>query len=166
MFNTKWPALENVDGNLSFSAAAMRGRLYQGSIREAVFSDARLHVPDIKAPVMALQTSLTGPVADMLDFAQTGPLASVIGRAFGNSTGSGTSRLDLDLQVPMRNDLKSRRTVDGNVALNNARITSKTFGADLESVTGNVGFNSSGIVIDGMQVRYQGRPLTVKAVQE
>ena len=165
-FNTKWPALKNVDGNLSFSAAAMRGRLYQGSIREATFSDARLHVPDIKAPVMALKTSLTGPVSDMLEFAQTGPLASLIGRAFGNSTGSGTSLLNLDLQVPMKKELKDRRSIDGSVVLNNARINSKTFGVDLESVSGDVRFNPSGIVTDSLQASYQGRPLSIKAIQE
>jgi len=165
-FDTEWPALENVDGNLSFSAAAMRGRLYQGSIREATFSDARLHVPDIKAPVMAIKTSLTGPVSDMLDFAQTGPMANLIGRAFGNSTGSGTSRLNLDLQVPMKKELKDQRSIDGSVALNNARINSKTFGVDLESVSGDVRFNPSGIITDSLQASYQGRSLSIKAIQE
>jgi len=165
-FHTEWPALKKIDGNLSFSAAAMRGRLYQGSVREATFSDARLHVPDLKAPVMALNTSLTGPVSDMLDFAQTGPLAGLIGRAFGNSTGSGTSRLNLDLQVPMRGDLKDQRSIDGSVVLNDAKINSKTFGVDLESVTGDVRFNSSGIVTDGLQVSYQGLPLSINAIQE
>ncbi len=165
-FNTKWPALKNVDGNLSFSAAAMRGRLYEGSIREATFSDARLHVADTKAPVMSIDGSLIGPVSDMLDFAQTGPMASLIAGAFGKSTGSGTSRLDLDLQVPMKKALNDRLSIDGSVALNGARIKSKTFGVDLESVSGDVRFNRSGIVADKLQVSYQGLPLSIKAIQE
>ena len=165
-FHTKWPALENVDGNLKFSAAAMRGRLTQGSMRDAEISDARLYVPDIKAPVMSIDGSLIGPVSDMLDFAQTGPLASLIARAFGNSTGSGTSRLNLDLQVPMIVRLKDQLSIDGSVVLNNAQINSKTFGVNLESVTGDVRFNRSGIITDQLQVSYQGLPLSIKAIQE
>jgi len=98
---------------------------------------------------MAIQAGLNGPVSDMLDFAQTGPLASLISGAFGNSTGSGTSLLNLDLHV----------------VLNNANIYSKTFGVDLESVSGDVRFNPSGIITDGLQVSYQGRPLSINVLQ-
>ena len=37
-FNPDWPAVTQMDGNLSFSSTSVRGRVYQGSIREARFS--------------------------------------------------------------------------------------------------------------------------------
>lgn len=165
-FKPDWPAVENMDGNLSFTTQALRGRVYQGTIRRAQFSDARLFIPDLKNPVAELQANAIGPLADMLDFAQTGPLARFIGKAFGNSTGSGTSRLALDVAVPLTKSLKDKLAIDGEVVLDNAQIASKTFGIELESATGNLRFNRRGVVVDDMLVRYQGLPLSVNAIQQ
>lgn len=165
-FKPDWPAVREMDGNLSFSSAAMRGRVYQGAIRDAKFSDGRLFIPDFTQPILELQANAIGPLADMLDFAQTGPLAPRIGKVFGNSTGSGTSRLVLDAKIPLRKDLRNKLAFDGEVVLDNAQISSETFGIDLESATGNVRFNRRGVMLDDVLVRYQGLPLSVNAIQE
>ncbi len=165
-FRPDWPAVTEVDGNLSFSSSSMRGRVYQGSIRQARFSDARLFLPDFKQPVIEVQANAIGPLADMLDFAQTGPLAPKIGKVFGNATGAGTSRFALDLKVPLKKELRDELVVDGEAHLDNAQISSSTYGIDLESATGKLKFNRRGITVDNMQVRYQGLPLSVNAIQE
>lgn len=165
-FKPDWPAARRMDGNVSFSSSAMRGRVYKGSIREARFSDARLFVPDFLAPVIEVQSSAIGPVADLLDFVQTGPLAPSIGGVFGKSTGTGTSRFSLDLKVPLDSSLPDELFVDGEVFLENAQINSSAFGLDLDSVTGKVKFNRNGVTFDDMVVRYQGLPMSVSAVQE
>ena len=165
-FKEDWPAAEAMDGNLSLTAGALRGRVYKGRLRQAQFSDARVFIPDFTAPVLALQTNAIGPVADMLDFAQRGPLAPKIGPAFGDATGSGTSRLALDLQIPLTSKLSERLSVDGAVVLDNAQLQSRDYGVDLDSASGKVGFNKRGIVVDDLQVRYQGLPLDVTASQQ
>ena len=165
-FKSDWPAAEAMDGNLSLTAGALRGRVYKGRLRQAQFSDARVFIPDFTAPILGLQTSAIGPVADMLDFAQRGPLASKIGPAFGNASGSGTSRLALDLQIPLTSKLSERLSVDGEVVLDNAQLQSSDYGFELESATGKVGFNKRGIVANDLQVRYQGLPLDVTASQQ
>ncbi len=165
-FRPDWPAATAMDGNVSFSTTSMRGRVYQGSIREADFSDARLFLPNFRQAILEIQANAIGPVVDMLDFAQTGPLAPRIGKIFGNSTGSGTSRLALDLRVPLKKELREMLVVDGEMILDNAQISSSNYGIDLESVTGKLGFNRQGVTVDDMLVRYQGLPLAVNAIQE
>ncbi len=165
-FKPDWPAVEDMDGNLSFSAAAMRGRVYQGSFREAKFSDARLFVADFKAPVLELQTNAIGPLADMLGFIQTGPMAEKIGRAFGDATGSGTSRVTLNVDVPLKKKLQDKLAFNGEILLDNAQINARRFGVNLESASGKVRFNRNGILIDDLLVRYQGLPLAVSATQQ
>ncbi len=161
-FHPEWPVATGVDGNLTFDARSLRSRIYQGSMREASFSDTRLHISDFGEPVLDLQTSATGAVDDMLDFAQRGPLAGKIGSFFGNATGSGTSRLALDAEIPLRRELKEKLAIDGNIVLDNASIDSRDFGLDLESVSGDIGFNRRGIKMDNVRARYLGVP--VKAV--
>ena len=165
-FRHDWPVATQMDGNLIFNAKSMRGRIYQGAIREARFSDARLYLPDFKNPLLELQTNAIGPLDDMLDFAQRGPLANRIGGFFGDAKGSGASRLSLDLIVPLKRELKDQLVVNGSVLLENAQVNARKFSLDLESVTGEVRFNRQGVLLDDLLVRYLGIPVKVNAVQK
>ncbi len=164
-FRPDWPVARQMDGNLIFNAKSLRGRIYQGALRDARFSDARLFVADFKAPLLELQTNAIGPLDDMLDFAQRGPLAKKIGNLFGDASGSGASRLALDLVVPLKRELKDQLKVDGSVLLENAQINARRFALDFESVTGEVKFNRQGVLLDDLLVRYLGIPVKVNAVQ-
>jgi len=165
-FRPDWPPVKEVDGNVSLTARSMRGRVYKGGIRSAQFNDARLHIADFKDPLLTLQTNAIGPLSDMLDFAQTGPLAPKIGAFFGEATGSGTSRVAFDLAIPLRPGQRERLVVNGETVLDNAQISMDKFGIDLDSATGNIGFNRRGLVIDDLKVRYGGLPLEINATQK
>jgi uncharacterized protein (TIGR02099 family) len=165
-FRPDWPVARQMDGNLTFNANSMRGRVYQGAMREARFSDARMLIADFKTPTLELQTNAIGPLDDLLDFAQRGPLAGKIGRFFGDAKGVGASRLELDLTLPLKRELRDRLDFDGVVRLESAQIDAKQFGLDLESVTGKVRFNRGGVLIDDLLVRYLGIPVKVNATQK
>lgn len=164
-FKAGWPRATDMDGNLTFNTQSMRGRVYQGAMRKARFSDARLYIADLQNPVLDFQTNAIGPLDDMLDFAQRGPLAEEIGEFFGDATGGGASRLELDVAIPLKGELDDQLRVDGKVVLENAQINAAEFGLDLESVTGEVSFNQEGVEFDGLLVRYLGVPVRVDAVQ-
>ncbi len=165
-FKSDWPAATGMDGNLIFDSKSLRGRVYQGALRKAQFSDARLFIADFEKPVLELQTNAIGPLDDILDFAQTGPLAEDIGEFFGDATGSGASRLAFDVKVPLNKEVEDSLEVDGSVLLENAQIKAEEFGLNLESVTGKVNFNRKGVSFDSLFVRYLGLPLRVDAVQK
>ncbi len=165
-FRPDWPAATEMDGNITFDGKAMRGRVYQGAIREARFSDARLYIADFKSPVLELQTNAIGPLNDMLDFVQRGPLAKKIGSFFGDATGSGASRMALDLSIPLKREQLKLLRIDGSMHIENAQINAARFGLDFESVTGKINFNRQGVSFDSLLVRYLGIPLEVNAVQK
>ncbi len=165
-FRPDWPAAVNMDGNVSFSTSGMRARVYQGNMRQAKFNDARLYIPDFKQAILELQYDAIGPLDDMLDFLQTGPLANKVGQFLGDATGDGVSRLAVDLKIPLKKELRDQLSVDGEVILDNAQLAAAKFGIDLESATGKLRFNRTGIEVDDLLVRYQGIPLDVKATQE
>ena len=131
-FLSDWPSANDMEGNISFTANAMRGQVYQGQLREAKFSDARVFIRELKQPVLELQTNAIGPVADMLDFAQTGPLAPQIGALFGDASGTGVSRLALDVKIPLNDKVTTELSVNGEVLLDNAQLMAKEFGIDIE----------------------------------
>jgi uncharacterized protein (TIGR02099 family) len=164
-FRTDWPAAMAMDGNVTFDGTSLRGRVYEGSMREAQFSDARLLIANVRKPVAQVTTNAIGPLDDMLDFLQTGPLRKRLSGVVDGATGDGVSRLSIDVDVPLSPAAEKPLRVDGTVHLKNAQVNSNRFGLDFESVSGKVNFNRSGVNIDDLWVRYLGVPVRVKAVQ-
>lgn len=164
-FRTDWPAAVAMDGNVTFDGTSLRGRVYEGSMREAQFSDARLLIANVRKPVAQVTTNAIGPLDDMLDFLQTGPLRKRLSGVVDGASGDGVSRLSLDVDVPLSPAAEKPLRVDGTVHLKNAQVNSSRFGLDFESVSGKVNFNRSGVNIDDLWVRYLGVPVRVSAVQ-
>ena len=165
-FLSDWPAVTAMDGNITFDGTSLHGRAYKGSMLEAQFSDARILIADVRKPLAQITTNAIGPLNDMLEFLQTGPLSSQLGSVVEGSSGDGVSRLALDLDVPLSDAALEPLRVDGTVHLKNAQVKSDPLGIDLESVSGKVNFNESGVTIDDLWVRYLGVPVRVKAVQQ
>lgn len=164
-FRTDWPAATAMDGNVTFDGTTVSGRAYKGSMREAQFSDARLQIADVRKPYAHVTTNAIGPLNDMLDFLQTGPLAQRLSGVLNGATGEGVSRLSLDVDVPLNQFAAKPLRVDGTVHLKNAQVDSSTLGLNFESVSGEVNFNQTGVDIDDLWVRYLGVPVRVKAEQ-
>ncbi len=165
-FRTDWPVATAMDGNITFDGTSLRGRVYKGSMREAQFSDARLLIANVQEPLAQITTNAIGPLDDMLDFLQTGPLAKRLGSVVDGSSGEGVSRLSLDLDVPLSPVVSKPLRVDGTVHMKNAQIKSSRLGLDFESVSGQVKFDTAGVKIDDLWVRYLGVPVRVKAVRK
>jgi len=165
-YHPDWPGVNHMDGNISFDGVRLQGRVYQGSVRDAQFSDARVFIADVWRPAVRLTTNAIGPVDDMLGFIQNGPLAKRLSNVVQGSNGEGIARLSLDLNVPLSASAATPLKVDGTIHLKNAQVASNPLGLDLESVSGKVNFNQSGVQIDDLWVRYLGVPVKVQAVQK
>ena len=164
-YHPEWPAVVSMDGNITFDGTSLRGRLYQGSVREARFSDARVVIANVYKPLVRVATNAIGPVDDMLQFVQTGPLAEQLSGVVQGTSGDGVARLSVDVDVPVSASVTQPLRVDGTVHLKNAQVASSPLGIDFESVSGKLNFTQEGVQIDDLWVRYLGVPVKVKAAQ-
>ncbi|MBX2825325.1 MAG: hypothetical protein KTR33_11395, partial [Gammaproteobacteria bacterium] len=125
---------------------------------------------NFRKPVLELTSAYQGPLQAVLDFAAQGPLKSMLAPAFGNTRGSGNTRVTVDTNIPLR-PKKFRGadeifSVDGRVRLAGNRLRFNRFKVGLSAVNGDIGFTQSGIDIDNMNARYLDQTVAIRAESE
>jgi uncharacterized protein (TIGR02099 family) len=98
-----WPRIDTVDADvvLDRRKVEVNGR---GSIFGARIARATVRIPDLasKDAHLLIDGTATGPLADMARFMAQSPLNARLGNLFSTTTASGTARLDLKLDIPLK----------------------------------------------------------------
>lgn len=151
-----WPALADVSGELVFRGTGMQIKDVQGRVqglpRLQVRADA--DIADFHAPEVRVQGRIAGPVADALTVVNTSPVAAMMNQALARATASGSTEVDLRLQLPLHQMARSQ--VQGSVALagNDVQVTPDT--PALTRARGVVQFSDRGFQLVGVQARALG----------
>jgi uncharacterized protein (TIGR02099 family) len=154
-FESPWPALAQVSGELIFDRASMevknaRARVYgfelsgvQGGIRNLA-----------EHATLQLEGSGRGPLADALRFVNASPVGHWIGDALARANASGNTDLRLALNVPLGDARQS--TVKGSLTLagNDLRLRPDT--PLLGAAKGRIDFSQRGFSIAGGGARVLG----------
>ncbi len=160
-----WPDLENASGSLYVDASGLNGSLNSATIRDASVRGGSLTLDNYLKPVLEVQAQADGPVPDMLDFMQTGPLRDSVGQHFGDAVGTGSGRLNLDLEIPLQGAIGDGLVVNGDVSVDNASVHAREYGLNLQNVTGRIGFTRDGVDTKNLAARYLGLPMQINAVR-
>ena len=160
-----WPDVENASGTLYVDASGLNGELYRGRIRGADVNRGAITLDNYFKPVLDVQAQADGPVPDMLDFMQRGPLREGVGQYFGDAVGSGNGSLNLDLQIPLRGSIADGLVVNGDITLDNASVQAREYGLKLQNVSGQIGFTRDGVDTKNLAARYLGLPMQINAVR-
>ncbi|WCM88643.1 YhdP family protein [Acidovorax sp. NCPPB 3576] len=152
-----WPALTELTGDLIFDRSTMAVKGASGSFAgtpKLRVNKVEARIPDLAHTVVAVNADARGPLADMLSFVTTSPLARITGNALDKTTANGTADLQLALSLPISHIDQSK--VQGSVTLagNDVRIA-----PDAPAITrarGAVQFTDTGFTLAGMQGRALG----------
>ena len=114
--DSSWPAMEQVNGELVFERGSMRIRNARAKVLGYELSAVNGGIKDlVQQPVLALEGSGRGPMAELLRFIKLSPVGEWIGKGLQDATASGAATLKLALQIPL--DDVERSTVKGSVLL-------------------------------------------------
>ncbi|MDB5897531.1 MAG: hypothetical protein JWP41_1133 [Ramlibacter sp.] len=151
-----WPALADLAGELVFQGNGMQvkgvtGRA-QGAARLLVQAEAQ--IPDFHEPQVLVNGRIKGTLTDSLAVVNNSPISAMLNHALDRSTGTGSSEVDLHLQLPLH-DL-SHSQVQGTVTLpgNDVQITPDS--QVLARARGAVQFSEKGFQLAGVQARSLG----------
>ncbi len=164
-YRNGWPDLEDTSGSLYVDASGLQGSLYGGKIRDSNINSGSISLESYLKPVLAVQAQADGPLPDLLDFMQTGPLRQEVGVHFGDARGSGRGLVNLDLQIPLRGSIARGLVVKGDIAVENASVNAREYGLKLQNVSGRIGFTRDGVDIRNLAARYLGLPMQINAVR-
>ncbi len=159
-----WPAVENGNGRVELSGFSLKSTTTSGTMDGMKLVSAVARIADLKNPYLELESSTTGKLKQMIDFANSGPLASLLRPALANTSGTGAARVDVALELPLklkRNEFGKPigRLVDdlklnGNVFLKGNSFSLPTADVTANSITGAVGFNERGVRISNLNALY------------
>ncbi len=152
-----WPLLDNLQGELIFNRQSLEVRAVQGSVAgldglQLMRGSAR--VPNLAAPVVEVNTSIKGPLAQGLKFINTSPVSNMLGDALLQSTASGSADYSMHLLLPLANLDKS--TVQGNLTLSGNDVQFTTNTPVLGRLKGALTFTENSFRVSTAQARMLG----------
>jgi uncharacterized protein (TIGR02099 family) len=154
-FDSPWPALTQVSGELVFDRAAMEVRNARARVGGFELTGVQGGIRNLAAhPLLALEGNGQGALAEALRFVNASPVGHWIGDALAQSSASGPADLRLALAIPLA-DAK-QATVKGSVTLagNDLRIRPDT--PLLGAARGRIDFTQRGFAIVGASAKVLG----------
>ena len=151
----QWPALTRVAGELVIDRSTLEIRNAQaqtGTIEWGPVAGGIQNLGD--HPVVVLEATAKGPLADMLKVVNTTPVGGWISKSLANASATGPAELKLALGIPL--SAPSTTTVKGSLGLagNDVRISSDT--PLLAAAKGRVDFTQKGFAVVGASARVFG----------
>lgn len=151
---SEWPAFSNVGGELVIDRSSLEIRGARAQLGNVAIGPVQVGIKSLSDPVLTVDGSARGPLAELLRFVATSPVAGWTSQALARTTGSGSADLKLALALPLGK--LATGTVKGSVTLagNDVRITPDT--PLLANARGRVDFSQKGFSVVGASARVLG----------
>ncbi len=154
-YDSPWPALAKVSGELVFDRSAMEIRRGQARLGAVELTQINGGIANLASKsVLALTGVANGPLTDMVRFVNTTPVGDWMGQSLAQTTATGPAELKLALNLPLWDGTLS--TVKGSLTLpgNDLRIQPDTL--PMGNVRGRVDFTERGFTVAGATARVLG----------
>jgi uncharacterized protein (TIGR02099 family) len=154
-YESPWPALSNLNVELLLERGTLELRNGRTQLGGLDWPKVQVAIQHLDAePMLTLDGTGRGPLAEMLRIVNTSPIGGWIDKALASSTASGPADLSLNLGIPLKN--VSATSVKGSVVLagNDLRITPDS--PLLAGARGRVDFTNKGFAVVGGGARIYG----------
>jgi uncharacterized protein (TIGR02099 family) len=154
-FESPWPALSKVSGELVFDRATLE-------VRNAKAQWAGVDITQVQGgirsladkSVLVIDGQARGPLADMLRFVNSSPVGTWTGKVLAQSTATGNAELKLGLNIPLFDAASA--TVKGSLAVAGSELRIQSDNPLLSAVKGRVDFTQKGFSVVGGSARLWG----------
>jgi uncharacterized protein YhdP len=159
-YNSPWPMLEDLSGELIFDRDSMEIRNAQGRLQGIRLSGVQGGIKTLSHhSVVQLEGAGRGAMADMLRFMDDSPLGAWTGHALSQATASGNAELKLALSIPV--DDTDASTVRGSVTLGGGELRLRPDLPLLAATRGRIDFTQKGLSIVGGAARALGGDVAI-----
>ena len=146
-----WPVIDSIKGSFVFERGRMEIRGDTANTNAVPLKKVRAIIPDLldHHPVLFIDGVATGNLQAMVNYVKASPVDDWIGNFLHDTTASGTSNLNLKLELPL-NDIQTSK-VNGVLQLNAVEANLQP---DLPQITGLVGkieFNEHGVNLNAVK---------------
>ena len=157
-----WPRASAINGKLYLDGLSFVAVAENASLGQFNVSQTRVSIANLAVPTLILSGTASGGFQQIVDFGVEGPLTSILGPVIGDMSGSGTTQMDLALELSLyqrpaegvQNQASSTWrpfSINGSLFLDNNDVTFGRAGLELIGATGAVSFSRQGIAINNLQ---------------
>lgn len=156
-----WPIIDGVDADMSFGVG-MKIQASRGSILGASLSNVTVEIPDFESheEMLLVRGIAQGPTAEFLRFIEASPVAEKIDRFTDGMKAVGNGRLDLELDLPLRQIEQSK--VRGDYHFQNNQLQAIDALPPLTQVNGHLHITEASVAGDNLNGRAFGGPFKVQ----
>ena len=162
-----WPRLEELEGDLAFDGRSLSGTISNGVSFHSEIDEARLLIKNLaaKPAILSVHGRAHGPTHDAVRYVIESPLNKTFGGYFENTKVTGTSKLDLELHLPLAAHGPHAR-VRGDLQMDNSVMLLAGGDVDIRKINGMLHFTESGLKADGIKAQIMGLPALVSIHEE
>ncbi len=155
-----WPRVTAAAGDLLFEGTRMQILSQRANVLGARAVNVRATVADLfhSNELLVVEGQAEGPTSEFLRFVDTSPVAKYVEGATQDIRASGNGRLQIRIDLPIRNLPATR--VAGSYQLQNNQVTIDELPA-LTQVNGRLDFSEAGIAPRGITAQLLGGPVSV-----
>lgn len=159
-YHRDWPAAEQADLDVIVDNA----RLYtlrnnSTSVGNSVV-DAKVDIPDLREPVLKIESFSTGTLESIRQFSLQSPIAKVFGGQLDKVTVSGDASFTLDLTVPLKNLTEFEFVT--RVRSNNGSLAVDGFAPPITDLIGEVTLQREQISSESLGGRFLGQAIDIQ----
>ena len=156
-----WPLLTAIDADLLFERASLTVTAPRGSVYGVRLANVVTHIAELgDEATLDVRGTAEGPLADMVRYVNTSPVARWIGGVTINSGASGNSKLDLRLTIPLHQTSNSKVMGALQFANNDVMLADVP---PFSRVTGTLNFTEAGVNSSGLNAFLLGGPAKIEA---
>ncbi|KQQ74649.1 hypothetical protein ASF73_09650 [Xanthomonas sp. Leaf131] len=154
-FNPEWPAMEQVQADLSFlgNGFSLRGN---GALAGTPIAQLEAGIPNFATSELYVRASTQADAAQLLGMLRKSPLERRYGDTLRNLTVSGPATVTFDLLRPLRTRGVGGH-LQGTVALQGARLADARWNLAFDQVSGQADYRDTGFAAEQLSVQHQGR---------
>ena len=156
-----WPVIEHIDADMSFGIG-MKIAASKGGIFGANLSGVTVEIPDFEShdEMLLVRGVAQGPTAEFLRFIDQSPVADSIDRFTDGMKASGSGRLDLEIDLPLRHSRDAK--VRGDYHFQNNQLQPLAALPPLSQVSGSLAITESSVAAQEITGKAFGGPLRVQ----
>lgn len=161
-FLEDWPPLTDVSGTVKFENRSLTVSDASGETMRAALNDGLATIVDLTDPYLTVETHAHADNEDAQQYIWGSPLDEVLGAAMNLFQISGSSDLDLRLDVPL-GEADQEVTVDGRLVFIDSTLYYPALGYEITGLNSSIGFTKDSITSEASSAKILGEEVRIEA---
>ncbi len=140
----KWPDVLNASADVEFKNEGMRITGYKGSISGNKIKHVLVEIADLETnDYLSLNGKIEDDIGGLYSFFRQSPIEERVGSLLNHSAVSGSAKIDLDIQIPLKSGLETK--VNAEVGLSDGLLASPGLDLNISKIQGIIHYDELGL---------------------